>query len=327
MTDALPTEAIDKTRVHDIFSNLKREIKKVIVGQDQVIDLILGALLIRGHVLLEGVPGTAKTLTIKTLAHCIGVTFRRIQMTPDLMPSDIIGTNIYDMQTSTFKIQQGPIFTDFALADEVNRAPAKTQSAMLECMEERQVTIEGNRFKLSSIFTVLATQNPLEYEGTYPLPEAQLDRFIFKILVPYPGAEEENAILERFEEGFRSDELSRVGLQKVTTSEEISLCQNAIRQVKTKASIIEYIANVVRATRSWKDLLVGGGPRASIGLLLASKAVALMDGRDFVTPDDVKMMVYPVLRHRIILKPEAEIEGITPDESLDAVLTQVKVPR
>ncbi|MDP7422509.1 MAG: MoxR family ATPase [bacterium] len=318
---------IDIAKVKETSNRLKTEVKKVIVGQDEVIDLILQAMLIRGHILLEGVPGTAKTLTVKTLAHSIGIGFRRLQMTPDLMPSDIVGTNIYDMKTCAFKVQKGPIFTDFVLADEINRAPAKTQSAMLECMEERQVTIEGTRFALSPIFMVLATMNPLEYEGTYPLPEAQLDRFIFKILVPYPDTREENSILDRFEEGFRADEFKKVGIERVTDTDEILQCQEGIRLVKTKDSIIEYITDIVRSTRSWKDLLVGGGPRASIGLLLSSKAVALMDGRDYVTPDDVKKMVYPVLRHRIILKPEAEIEGISPDECLDAILTQVKVPR
>ncbi len=318
---------VDVSRVRDIFAALKKEIQKVIVGQEGAIDLILAAILIRGHVLLEGVPGTAKTLTVKTLAQSIQSGFQRIQMTPDLMPSDVLGTNMFDARTGTFQVHKGPIFSDLVLVDEINRAPAKTQSALLECMEEKQVTIEGNRFPLSPIFTVLATQNPLEYEGTYPLPEAQLDRFIFKILIDYPAAGEENKVLEKFEAGFRSDKLGEAGLTPVTTPQEIAACQEIIKQVKTKPAIIEYITAITRATRGAPDIQVGGGVRSSIGLFLASKAVALIDGRDFTTPDDVKKMVCPVLRHRIILKPEAEIEGVTPDDTLTAIVNQVKVPR
>ncbi|RCK79125.1 MAG: MoxR-like ATPase [Candidatus Ozemobacter sibiricus] len=318
---------VDVSRVRDIFAGLKREIQKVIVGQETAIDLILSAILIRGHVLLEGVPGTAKTLTVKSLAQTVQAGFQRIQMTPDLMPSDVLGTNMFDARTGTFQVHKGPIFSDLVLVDEINRAPAKTQSALLECMEERQVTIEGNRFPLSPIFTVLATQNPLEYEGTYPLPEAQLDRFIFKVLIDYPQASEENKILEKFEAGFRADKLTEAGLTPVTTPDEILACQEVVKQVKTKPTIIDYITQITRATRDSPDIQVGGGVRSSIGLFLASKAVALIDGRDFVTPDDVKKMVAPVLRHRIILKPEAEIEGVTPDEALNAIVTQIKVPR
>jgi len=318
---------VDVARVREIFSNLKKEIQKVIVGQEEPIDLILSAVLIRGHVLLEGVPGTAKTLTVKTLAQTVQAGFQRIQMTPDLMPSDVLGTNMFDSHTGTFQVHKGPIFSDLVLVDEINRAPAKTQSALLECMEEKQVTIEGNRFPLSPIFTVLATQNPLEYEGTYPLPEAQLDRFMFKILIDYPRDGEENKILEKFEAGFRSDKLSEAGLMAITTPQEIIECQEIIKQVKTKPSIIEYITQIIRASRSAGDIQVGGGVRSSIGVFLASKALALIEGRDFVTPDDVKKMVCPVLRHRIILKPEAEIEGIAPDDALTAIVNQVKVPR
>lgn len=318
---------VDVTRVRDIFAALKKEIQKVIVGQESAIDLILSAILIRGHVLLEGVPGTAKTLTVKALAQSIQSGFQRIQMTPDLMPSDVLGTNMFDARTGTFQVHKGPIFSDLVLVDEINRAPAKTQSALLECMEEKQVTIEGNRFPLSPIFTVLATQNPLEYEGTYPLPEAQLDRFIFKILIDYPQAGEENKILEKFEAGFRSDKLGDAGLTTVTNPQEIAACQEVVKQVKTKPAIIEYITAITRATRGAPDIQVGGGVRSSIGLFLASKAVALIDGRDFTTPDDVKKMVCPVLRHRVILKPEAEIEGVTPDDALTVIVNQVKVPR
>ncbi len=318
---------IDLARVKEIFLQLRAEMQKVIVGQDPVLNLILTGMLARGHILLEGVPGTAKTLTVKTLAQIIGAKFQRLQMTPDLMPSDIIGTNIFDQRTASFQVQKGPIFADLVLVDEINRAPAKTQSALLECMEERQITIEGQLFPLPSLFMVLATQNPLEYEGTYPLPEAQLDRFLFKGLVSYPEAKDENQILERYESGFRSAELKNVGLASVVSLDEMQQCQQAISLVKTKPALIEYISTIVRTTRTTNEVLVGGGVRASISLLLASKANALIDGRDFVSPDDVKLMAPPVLRHRMILKPETEIEGVTTDEILKRILNQVKVPR
>lgn len=318
---------IDTPQVKEIFSAIRTEISKVIVGQQEAVDLILAALLVRGHILLEGVPGTAKTLTVKTLSEIMGAGFRRIQMTPDLMPSDVLGTTVFDAKAGGFTTHKGPIFSDLVLVDEINRAPAKTQSALLECMEERQVTIEGNRFPLSSLFTVLATQNPLEYEGTYPLPEAQLDRFLFKIIIDYPSDEAEKIILGKFEEGFRADKIDKAGLQHVATIEQILQCRENITRIQTKEPVRDYVAEIVRATRSWSDIQVGGGVRASIGLLLASKAAALLDGRDFVTPDDVKTMVFPVLRHRIILRPEAEIEGVTPDDTLTAILNRIKVPR
>lgn len=318
---------INPEKVKEIFSVIKSEASKVIVGQEKAVDLILAALLVRGHILLEGVPGTAKTLTVKTIAEIIGASFRRVQMTPDLMPSDVLGTTVYDAKSGTFNTHKGPIFCDLALIDEVNRAPAKTQSALLECMEERQVTIEGNKYPLSTIFTVLATQNPLEYEGTYPLPEAQLDRFMFKILIDYPEQVHEQSILQKFETGFRSDNLSSAGLEKVVTLEEIVQCRDSVGKIQTRDDIIKYITEIVRATREWSDIQVGAGVRASISLLLSSKAKALLDGREFVTPDDVKSMVYPVLRHRVILKPEAELEGITSDECLEKIVNRVKVPR
>lgn len=317
----------DFSKVQQVFAALRKELQKVIVGQDQVIDLILTALLVRGHVLLEGVPGTAKTLTVKSIARLMGLSFQRIQMTPDLMPSDVLGTTVFDARTGAFQVHKGPIFCDLVLVDEINRAPAKTQSALLECMEERQVTIEGTRFPLPRVFMVLATQNPLEYEGTYPLPEAQLDRFLFKILIDYPSAAAETTILERYESGFRADRLDDIGLQTVTSPEELVACQDTLRQIQTKQPIMEYITSIVRLTRTWSDLLVGGGIRADIAIFLASKAKALIEGREFVTPDDVKAMTPPVLRHRIILKPEAEIEGATPDQIIQSVLAQVKVPR
>jgi MoxR-like ATPase len=243
------------------------------------------------------------------------------------MPSDVLGTTIFDAKSGTFHVHKGPIFSDLVLVDEINRAPAKTQSALLECMEEHQVTIEGQRFTLSPIFTVMATQNPLEYEGTYPLPEAQLDRFLFKILLDYPSEDAEKEILTKFESGFRSDAIESVGLEHIATIEEIQQSREILKNVQTKDPVRDYVAEIVRSTRTWSDIQIGGGIRASIGLLLASKAAALMGGRGFVTPDDVKMMVFPVLRHRIILRPEAEIEGIQPDDALEAILNRVKVPR
>lgn len=318
---------IEPTRVKEIFAGIRKEIGKVIIGQEETVNLMLAALLVKGHILLEGVPGTAKTLTVKTASEILGAEFRRIQMTPDLMPSDVLGTTIFDAKAGAFHVHKGPIFSDLVLVDEINRAPAKTQSALLECMEERQVTIEGKRFALSPIFTVLATQNPLEYEGTYPLPEAQLDRFLFKIILDYPSEEAEKQILGKYEAGFRSDSIEKVGLEHVANIEELKECREIITGVHTKEPVRDYITDVVRATRNWSDIQVGGGVRASIGLFLSSKASALIDGRDFVTPDDVKMMVLPVLRHRIILKPEAEIEGISSDDALKAILNRVKVPR
>lgn len=314
-------------KVKEIFGKIKDEIRKAIVGQNDVIDLILAALLCRGHVLLEGVPGTAKTLTIRCLAYCIKANFQRIQMTPDLMPSDIIGTNVFDQKTSSFYVHKGPIFSDIILVDEINRAPAKTQSALLESMEERQVTIEGNKFKLSPIFMVLATQNPLEFEGTYPLPEAQLDRFLFKILINYPSQVEENKILEKFESGFRSDRLEEIGIVQVAEPQDIIQSQELLTKVTTKPTIINYITQIVRTTREHPSIYLGAGVRASIGVLLASKAVALLEGRDYVIPDDVKKVVVPTLRHRIFLKPELELEGVTTDSVLSNILNQIKVPR
>ncbi len=313
--------------IRALLDRVRAEIRKAVVGQDEGVDLLLAALLARGHVLLEGIPGTAKTLLCRTVAAALGGSFKRIQMTPDLMPSDLLGVNILDVKTGNFRVQKGPIFCDFALADEVNRAPAKTQSAMLECMAERQVTIEGQRFPLPSVFTVFATQNPIEFEGTYPLPEAQLDRFLFKIHVPCPEPETEREILRRHEAGFRADRLEESGVEVVASVEALAAAQAALVEVKTADPVLAYIVDIVDATRNSPHVLVGAGPRASIGLHLASKASALMAGREFATPDDVKRVARPVLRHRIILRPEAEIEGLTPDACVEALVAGVRVPR
>jgi MoxR-like ATPase len=313
--------------VQDITNHIRTEAAKVLVGQEEPFTHILIALLSGGHVLLEGVPGTAKTLMAKTLAALIQADFKRVQFTPDLMPSDVIGTQVFEMATSEFRLRQGPIFTNVLLGDEINRAPAKTQSALLEAMEESQVTIEGQRLPLPQPFFVLATQNPVEYEGTYPLPEAQLDRFLFKVLVSYAPQEVEIEVLRRYHQGFDAHHLDKVDLQRTVTPDVLAQCQAEIRQVQVDDGILKYITDIAQASRESLDLLLGGSSRASIGLLLASKTWAAMQGRTFVVPDDVKFLVRPVYRHRIILKPEAEIEGLTPDTAMTRILARVEVPR
>jgi MoxR-like ATPase len=310
------------------------ELRKVVVGQEEVLEQILVALYARGHVLIEGVPGTAKTLMVRALAMSLGAEFKRVQFTPDLMPSDILGTNVFNLQEGRFHLVRGPIFTDLLLADEVNRAPAKTQSALLEAMEERRVTIDGTSHPLSSFFSVFATQNPIEYEGTYPLPEAQLDRFLLKLKVSYPSADDEDRILARFDAGFDSNDLAAAGLRAVATREHLQEAREAITGapgrpglVRVPEPVAHYIRKLVRATRESQSLTVGGGPRASIALLLAAKAHAALKGRDFVIPDDVKALAYPVLRHRLVLDPEAEIDGVSPEEVLDGIFEGVEVPR
>jgi MoxR-like ATPase len=263
----------------------------------------------------------------KTLAHLIDARFRRVQFTPDLMPSDIVGTQVFDVATSRFHLRRGPIFTQILLGDEVNRAPAKTQSALLEAMEERQVTIEGERHPLPEPFMVLATQNPVEYEGTYPLPEAQLDRFLFKVLIDYPPVEAETEVLRRYHGGFDAHDLATAGLERVITPADIARCRAEISAVTVEPGIMDYVTQIAVASRRSPDLILGGSPRASIYLLLASKTYAALRGRNFVTPDDVKALAAPVYRHRVILKPEAEIEGLDADAVVRRVLAKVEVPR
>jgi MoxR-like ATPase len=297
---------------------------KVIVGQDETIRLAFMALALRGHILIEGVPGTAKTLLARTAARLIGGTFKRIQFTPDLMPSDIVGTSIFEITTSSFRIRLGPVFGNVVLADEVNRAPAKTQAALLEAMEERQVTLEGESHALPDPFIVIATQNPVEYEGTYPLPEAELDRFLFKAIVAYPQQPEEVAILRRHDKGRPLDlveTLEPLGPTDLGTS------RNEIENVTVEDSVVGYIVRIVEETRRSGDLVLGASPRAGVHLLHAAKAAAALDGRDFVTPDDVKSLVPPTLRHRVVLKAEAEIEGVDADAALRRVLARLDVPR
>ena len=317
----------DAQRVKQAYEMLCAEASKALVGQEQVLTQMVIALLVRGHVLLEGVPGTAKTLAAKTLAHLIQADFKRVQFTPDLMPSDIVGTQVFEINTGKFYLKRGPIFTNIVLADEINRAPAKTQSALLEAMEERQVTIEGERLELSEPFMVLATQNPVEYEGTYPLPEAQLDRFIFKIVVDYPPAAAEVQVLQRYHAGFDAHHLTEAGLKPVLTPADLQELHAAVNGITVEDGIVNYITAISNASRRTPDLALGASPRASIAMLLASKAWAAIQGRSYVVPDDVKALVLPIFRHRIILKPEAEIEGLNPDNVMKRILANVDVPR
>jgi MoxR-like ATPase len=313
--------------VSSTYQAMRAEAGKVLVGQDEVFEQIVIALLARGHLLLEGVPGTAKTLAAKTLAHLIRADFRRVQFTPDLMPSDIVGTQVYDVTTGKFYLKKGPIFTNILLADEINRAPAKTQSALLEAMEERQVTIEGDRYPLPDPFMVLATQNPVEYEGTYPLPEAQLDRFMFKTLVSYPSPAAEAEVLRRYHHGFDAHQLAETGLAPVVAPDDLMMLRAEINAVTVEDGIMQYITAISAATRIAGDLALGGSPRASIAMLLAAKAWAAMQGRAYAVPDDVKALGLPIFRHRVILKPEAEIEGLNADSVLKRILGKVDVPR
>ncbi|MEW6732896.1 MAG: MoxR family ATPase [Acidobacteriota bacterium] len=313
--------------VKQVVDYIRAELHRVIVGQDEIIEQILTALLADGHVLVEGVPGTAKTLIVKTLARIINSRFNRIQFTPDLMPSDVTGTNIFNMANSTFTLRQGPIFTDLLLADEINRTPPKTQAALLEAMEERQVTIDGVLHPLSPLFMVLATQNPIEYEGTYPLPEAQLDRFLLKILINYPSAEEELRVVAQWNAGFNPRRLEDVNLTPLNDLSLISQCRARVRNIVVEEGVQRYIVELVRRTRDIINLAWGASPRAAVALLICSKALAAIRGRQFVTPDDVKDIAKPVLRHRVVLRSEAEIEGLSADHVLDDLLTTLDVPR
>lgn len=313
--------------IQSAYQALVTEAKKALVGQDQVFEQMVIALFVRGHVLLEGVPGTGKTLAAKTLAHLVRAEFKRVQFTPDLMPSDIVGTQVFDVTTSKFYLKHGPVFANVLLADEINRAPAKTQAALLEAMEERQVTIEGERHGLPEPFLVLATQNPVEYEGTYPLPEAQLDRFLFKTIVPYPSIDDEANVLRRYHQGFDAHRLADAGLTPVLTPADLAELRQEVDHITVEDGILTYITRLADATRRATDLALGASPRASIAMLLASKAFAALHGRNYVVPDDVKTVALPVLRHRILLKPEAEIEGLYADGIIQRLLASVDVPR
>ncbi|MFN8260053.1 MAG: MoxR family ATPase [Chitinophagales bacterium] len=311
--------------VTNAAEKIKNEIAKVIVGQDSAIELMLSALFIGGHILLEGVPGIAKTLTAKMLAKTISVDFSRIQFTPDLMPTDIVGTSVFNLKESEFRFRPGPVFSNIVLIDEINRSPAKTQAALFELMEERQVSVDGTTYPMEYPFMVLATQNPIEQEGTYRLPEAQLDRFIFKIVMEYPNFEEEKLILHRFNNDFSSKITREV--HAVVNAADIRRCSEIVEKIFIKDEIIHYIAHIVHETRNHGDLFLGASPRASLSLLKASKAMAAISGREFVTPDDVRAVSDAVLNHRVIPSPEKEMEGITAQDIIRQIIQKIEVPR
>ncbi len=319
------TPTLPLTQLQQAVERLRGEVRKVIVGQEHMVDLLLVALLSDGHVLIEGNPGLAKTLTAKLLARCVRTGFSRVQFTPDLMPSDLIGTSVFDPRTTAFEFRPGPIFSNIILVDEINRAPAKTQSALFEAMEEHQVTVDGTTYPLAPPFMIVATQNPIEQEGTYRLPEAQLDRFFFKLNVDYPTLEEEIAILERAGQGL---ELLRVDhVSAVLTTEELIASRAMVQQVRCDSKLVRYIATIVDRTRHDGALMLGASPRASLAMLTASRAHAAIDGRDFVTPEDVQAIAPHVLRHRVQLTPEREMEGLTPDQVIGMLVGGIEVPR
>ena len=311
----------------EFHQRFRTEVAKAVVGQDEAVRLCAIALAVGGHVLLEGVPGIAKTLLAKTVACVLDLRFGRIQFTPDLLPADIIGTSIYDLQTREFRTREGPIFTNVLLADEINRAPAKVQSALLEAMEERGVTMEGRQQALPTPFLVLATENPIEYEGTYPLPEAQQDRFLFKAVLDYPNADEEVEVLRRWDRGIELRDPARAGVEPVLKGADLAECQAAAARVTFSDDLKRYIVLLATATRQAPELLLGASPRGEVLLLLAAKVAAAFDGRDFATPDDVKGLLRPTFRHRLVLRPEAEVAGHTADSILDGVVASVTPPR
>ncbi|HTA87238.1 MAG TPA: MoxR family ATPase [Silvibacterium sp.] len=309
-----------------LFARGRAELGKVISGQVEMIDQALLTLLCGGHALVEGVPGVAKTLTVKTLARFLSLDFRRVQGTPDMMPADILGTSVFSLKTNDFSFHKGPVFTQFLLADEINRMPPRTQAALLESMEERQMTMDGQTHLLDEFFTVFATQNPLEFEGTYPLPEAQLDRFLLKIQVGYPSAAEERAVLERHHASLEAAHLERSPLESVTPT-ELAAARHEVRRVRVEPAMFDYLLAVARRTREWPAISLGASPRAAAGLLIVAKGYAARDGRNYLIPDDVKDATLPCLRHRLILKPEVELEGFDPDRVLKDILAAVPLPK
>ena len=318
-------QAIDLQTLQQQVEAIRHEIHKVIVGQDELINLLLAGLFTKGHVLIEGVPGIAKTLTVNLLAKTLNLNFKRIQFTPDLMPADVTGTSVYNTKTNDFEFKKGPIFSNIVLIDEINRAPAKTQAALFEVMEEQQVTIDGITYQLESPFMVMATQNPIEQEGTYKLPEAQQDRFLFRVKINYPSLEEEIEIITRFEGDF--SQLAIKEVKQVMTSEAIVKCQSLVEKVFIKESLIRYIAEIIHHTRNTKDLVLGASPRASMAIVKTAKALAAIQGRDFVTPDDIQYAAFPVLNHRVILSPEKEMEGFDVQSILQELFLNIEVPR
>ena len=314
------------TKANELAIHVRGELAKVIVGQRESLDQLLLVLLVGGHALLEGVPGLAKTLAVKVLAQIFQLKFQRVQCTPDLMPADVLGANVFNMSTSTFNLHRGPVFTDLLLVDEINRTPPRTQSALLEAMEERQVTIDGTRHDLSKFFSVFSTQNPIEFEGTYPLPEAQLDRFLAKIRISYPDAEQEMQILQNMQDGFDPRELQRVSFATVP-AETLFAARQETAAVRVEPALFRYIVALASRTRTWPAVSLGASPRAAISLMLFAKAIAATEGRDFLIPDDIKQATLPILRHRLVLKPEADLEGVTADQVVRDVVNSIEVPK
>ncbi|WP_345372866.1 MoxR family ATPase [Algivirga pacifica] len=324
-TPETPQPSLEVDFVEECYSKIKQELRKLVIGQEEMIDLLVAGLFSDGHILLEGVPGIAKTLTAKLFAKTITVGFSRVQFTPDLMPADVIGTMVFNAQTSEFDFKKGPLFSNVILIDEINRAPAKTQSALFEVMQEKQISVDGHTYQMQEPYLVLATQNPIEQEGTYKLPEAQLDRFQFRVKLAYPSLEEEQQILQRFQHGNHAHKGEEV--KAVMEVKDVLKCRDIIGKVSIEASLINYVALLVHSTRNHGDIYLGASPRASLSILHASKAYAAMNGRGFVIPDDIRKMTVPVLNHRIILTPDKEIEGVTTEEVIQEIIQSVEVPR
>jgi len=325
MDDIIFEQRTDLSQLNEAVFAITNEIKKVIVGQEEMIKLIVAAILADGHVLIEGAPGVAKTLTARLVAKSMSVGFSRIQFTPDLMPSDVLGTSIFNPRDSVFEFKKGPVFSNIVLIDEINRAPAKTQAALFEVMGERQVTMDGQTYLMSTPFMIVATQNPIDYEGTYRLPEAQLDRFLFKINVPYPTEEQEASILSRLHHLGNTEVINSI--QPVLSAEQINTVRKIVKQIVVEDKLIQFIAKITITTRSHKSIFLGASPRASLALLNAAKAIAAMSGRDFVIPDDIVYVAPSVLRHRLLLTPDKEMEGITTDDVIQQVIHSLEIPR
>lgn len=325
MEEPIFNQRTDLSQLNEAVEDVRRQIKKIIIGQDEMVKLIITALLTDGHVLIEGVPGVAKTVTAKLVARSLAVAFSRIQFTPDLMPSDVIGTPVFNPRDAVFDFKRGPIFSNIVLIDEINRAPAKTQAALFEVMEEKQITVDGRTYAMQPPFMVLATQNPIEQEGTYRLPEAQLDRFLFKVVVPYPSEAEELEILTRFHGMGNTDAMASI--QPVLQADTIVRIRKIVKEIVIDQRLLGFIAKLVHQTRNNKSIYLGGSPRASLAIMNASKAVAAINGRDFVTPEDILEVVPPVLRHRIILSPDKEMEGVTEDNVIKQIIQALDIPR
>lgn len=325
MEENIFQQRVDLQQIQEGIANLTNEIRKVIVGQDDMVRMLVAAILADGHVIIEGAPGVAKTMTARLVAKCIDVKFSRIQFTPDLMPSDVLGTSIFSPKDQAFEFKPGPIFSNIVLIDEINRSPAKTQAALFEVMEERQVTMDGKTYIMPKPFMVIATQNPIEYEGTYRLPEAQLDRFLFKINVPYPTPEQETSILSKFNSLGSSNIFDQI--EKVLSATQVAEIRQTVKQILIDEKLLQFITQITTTTRNHKSIYLGASPRASISIMNASKAIASMSGRDFVTPEDIIYVAPYVLRHRLLLTPEKEMEGITTNEVVQQIIQQIEIPR